>query len=349
MKKTKILVWIMLVAGIMSACNPEESKDNKQDKQETKPVKITELRVDSIERQLSYTANLDPWEVVNYAPATPGRIKKIYVDEGDRISKGQKLVQMDQTELTQALINLDNARRNFQRMDTLNDLNSISKQQYDQAKTQYELAQANIEFLQENISLDAPFSGLVTAKYFEDGEMYSGSPTTPGGKSAVVTLMQISPIKVMVSLSERHFPYLKEGMKTTIKSDIYRKREFTGKISRIHPTIDPATRTFQAEIKINNEEESLRPGMFVTVNINIKSETSMLAPAIAVVKQEGTNNRHVFVAENGKARRIEVKLGDRFNDQLEILSDELKEGMKLIIAGQANLKHGDEIKVQNNN
>ncbi|MDA3819872.1 MAG: efflux RND transporter periplasmic adaptor subunit [Candidatus Delongbacteria bacterium] len=345
MKKTKIVVWIMVVAGMTSACKPEMKREVTQE-DKIQPVKIAELTRDTIERQLSYTANLEAWEVVCFAPAKPGRIKKIFVDEGDRITKDQKLVQMDQTELTQALIQLDNTRTNFQRMDTLYDLNSISKQQYDQAKTQFELAKANIEFLQENTSLEAPFTGIVTAKHYEDGEMYSGAPNTQAGKAAVVTLMQISPLKVMVSISERQFPYIKKGMKAQIISDIYPNELFSGKVYRVYPTIDPATRTFQTEIKIDNPNEKLRPGMFVTVHITIKDEATMLVPAIAIIKQEGTNNRYVFMAEDGTARKIPVKIGDRFDDQFEIISDELETGMDLIVAGQANLRHGDSIKIK---
>lgn len=348
MKKTKIVVCLMVVTGIIAACTPGKKKESKQEEEKIQPVKIAQLTQDTIKRTLSYTANLDAWQVVYFAPAKPGRIKKIHVDEGDHITNGQELVQMDQTELTQALIQLDNARTNFQRMDTLNDLNSISKQQYDQAKTQFELAKANIEFLQENTSLEAPFTGIVTAKHYEDGEMYSGAPNTQAGKAAVITLMQMSPLKVIVSISERHFPYIKKGMKAKIKSDIYPKALFPGKVYRIYPTIDPATRTFQAEIKIDNPSEKLRPGMFVTVDINIKDEAAMVVPSIAVIKQEGTNNRYVFVAEEGKARKIRVKLGDRFDDQLEIISDELETGMDLIVVGQVNLTHGDSIQIKKN-
>ncbi len=349
MKKTRNVVWLMVVAGLFTACNPGSKRETTQEDDKIQPVKIAELIQDTIERKLSYTANLEAWEVVYFAPAKPGRIKKIFVDEGDYVTKGQKLVQMDQTELTQALIQLDNARTNFQRMDTLNDLNSISKQQYDQAKTQFELAKANIEFLQENTSLEAPFPGIVTAKHYENGEMYSGAPNTQAGKAAVVTLMQISPMKVKVSISERQFPYIREGMKAQITSDIYPNELFSGKVYRKYPTIDPATRTFQTEIKIANPNEKLRPGMFVTVHITIKDEATMLVPAIAVIKQEGTNNRYVFMAENGTARKIPVKIGDRFDDQFEIISDELEPGMDLIVAGQANLRHGDSIKVKRNN
>ncbi|MGC9330746.1 MAG: efflux RND transporter periplasmic adaptor subunit [Bacteroidales bacterium] len=349
MKKTKNVVWLMLVTGLIVACTPSEKKEPKQEKEKIQPVKIAQLTQDTVERTLSYTANLEAWKVVYFAPAKPGRIKKINVDEGDHINKGQELVQMDQTELTQALIQLDNARTNFQRMDTLYNLNSISKQQYDQAKTQLDLAKANIEFLQENTSLKAPFPGIVTAKHYEDGEIYSGAPNTQAGKAAVVTLMQISPLKVMVNISERQFPYIKTGMKAQIKSDLYPNAIFTGQVYRIYPTIDPATRTFQTEIKIDNPNEKLRPGMFVTVHITIKDEATMVVPAIAVIKQQGTNNCYVFIAENGTARKIPVKIGARFDDQFEIISDELETGMDLIVAGQPNLRHGDSIKIKKNN
>jgi membrane fusion protein, multidrug efflux system len=346
MKKEKLVACVLLFTGILSACDPGDEEQDNKDKQEPRPVKIMTLKKDTVERTLSYTANMIAWEEVNLAPSKPGRIKEIFVEEGDRITKGQELVKMDKTELTQALLQLEDARTNFHRMDTLYELNSISKQQYDQAKTQYEMALANIEFLTENTTLTAPFNGIVTKKYFEDGEIYSGTPTTQDGKSAILNIMQISPMKTMVGISERYFPFINKGMKTYITSDIYPDEIFTARVHRVHPTIDPSTRSFKTEIRVNNSGEKLRPGMFVRVKLIIKNDATLLAPAIAVIKQEGTNNRCVFVHEDGIARQIWVKIGDRFDDQLEILSDELKQNMELIVAGQANLMDGDSIKIK---
>ncbi|MFO8055535.1 MAG: efflux RND transporter periplasmic adaptor subunit [Bacteroidales bacterium] len=347
MKKIKFFGYMLISAALINACSPsEDSGDRQEEEAEHHPVKIMVMEKDSIERVISYTSNLIAFEEVNFAPSQPGRINKIFVEAGDRISKGQKLVLMDQTQLTQALLQLENARSNYSRMDTLYKTGSIPEQQYEQAKMQYEVALSNLEHLKENTTLSAPFNGIVTEKYFEAGEIYSGTPTTEEGKSAILTLMQISPLKAVVNISERYFPEIKENMKSTLRSDIYPDQEFKGSIHKVYPTINPATRSFKTEIAINNPDEKLRPGMFARVQIKIKDDEALLAPAIAVIKQEGTNNRHVFIHKNGKAEKVSVKTGTRYNDKIEILSTRIREGSELIIAGQAKLMDGDSVNVK---
>lgn len=347
MNKLKLTIWAALLTVLISSCAPKEQAKEKQTAKGPRPVKTMVLDMDSLDREIHYTANLTAFEEVYFAPSQPGRINEIYVKAGDRVRKGQQLVKMDQTQLTQALLQVQQARTNFQRMDTLYQLNSISEQQYDQAKTQYEIALSNLEYLKENTTLTAPFNGIVTEKYYEAGEIYSGAPNTQAGKAAILTLMQISPLKAVVSISENYFPDIRKGMMATVKTDIYPKQTFEGSILKVYPVINPATRSFKTEIKINNPDEKLRPGMFARVNIKIKDDAALFAPAISVIKQEGTNNRHVFVMENGKAKKIEVTLGDRQDENVELVSDKLRKGMKLIIAGQASLMDGDKVKVKN--
>ncbi|MCF8219032.1 MAG: efflux RND transporter periplasmic adaptor subunit [Bacteroidales bacterium] len=348
MKKIRIIAGIIIAAGLANACSSlgDQSVDDKEER-DTRPVKVEKLTKDSVDREISYTANLVAFEELYFAPSQPGRINQINVEAGDRVQKNQVLVKMDQTQLTQALLQVQEARKNFRRMDTLRELNSISEQQYDQAKTQYEIAQSNLKHLRENTSLKAPFNGIVTEKYFEAGEIYSGTPNTQMGKPAIITLMQISPLKAIVNISEKYFPNIKKGMKAIVHTDIYPDKNFQGQIFKVYPTINPATRAFKVEIKVDNPKEILRPGMFARVHINLKDDVALLAPAIAIIKQEGTNNRHVFIHKNGKAHKVPVKIGKRYNDKIEIVSDKIQRGDDLIVSGQANLIDGDRVTLHN--
>jgi multidrug efflux pump subunit AcrA (membrane-fusion protein) len=126
--------------------------------------------------------------------------------------------------------------------------------------------------MEVNTLLKAPFAGIVTGKYFEDGEIFSGTPTTQSGRSAVVTVMQVNPLKVNVSISEQYYPLIYKGMKTTIVADVYKNETFTGSVYRISPTISPATRSFNIEIELPNRNDLLKPGMFVRVAMNLGEE-----------------------------------------------------------------------------
>jgi membrane fusion protein (multidrug efflux system) len=166
------------------------------------------------------------------------------------------------------------------------------------------------------------------------------------GKSAVVTVMQINPLKVVVNLSEQYYPLIHNGMKADLSADVYRNEKFTGIVYRISPTISPATRSFGVEIEVPNNSERLKPGMFVRVALDLGEVETFVVPANTILVQEGTNIRYVFVDDNGTARRIEVVPGKRFDDQIEIISDNLKEKDMLITQGQSRLVNGDKIEIE---
>jgi RND family efflux transporter MFP subunit len=252
---------------------------------------------------------------------------------------------MDRTQLYQLKLQLSSLAKELSRLDTLLKSGSAKQQQYDQMKTQYDVTKTNVDFMEENTLLKAPFYGVVTGKYFEDGEMYSGSPTTSTGRSAVVTVMQVNPLKVNVSITEQYFPLIKKGMKAEILSDVYKNEKFTGFVYRISPTVNSATRSFNVELELPNQNDILKPGMFVRVSMDLGEVETFVVPANTVLVQEGTNIRYVFTEENNIAERIEVNLGKRFDDQLEIISANLKEGDKLITEGQARLINGDKIEI----
>ena len=129
-----------------------------------------------IARTIDYTATIQAYEEVNMAPSTPGRVDKIYVEVGDRVQKGQKLFLMDRTQYYANKIQLANLEKDLARMDTLMKVGSIKAQTYDQTKAQYEVTKTNVDFMEENTLLEAPFGGIITGRYLEDGELYSGAP-----------------------------------------------------------------------------------------------------------------------------------------------------------------------------
>lgn len=347
-------VFSVVLAGVMlfTACTQKDrsagskAADTTDAKSTPVPVRVMPLTMTKIARTIDYTATIQAFEEVNMAPSTPGRVDKIYVEVGDRVQKGQKLFLMDRTQYYANKIQLANLEKDLARMDTLMKAGSIKAQTYDQTRAQYEVMKTNVDFMEENTLLEAPYSGIITGRYLEEGELYSGAPTA-SGKAAVVTLMQINPVKVIVNISEQNFPLVKNGMKARVVADVFPGREFEGRIFRVHPTIDAMSRTFRAEIQIPNGNELLRPGMFARVFIDMGETEALVVPASAVLLQEGTNERFIFIAEGGTAIRRLVKPGQRFDDKFEITGGELKVGDNLIIEGQARLSNGQKVKIVN--
>ncbi len=352
MNYTKSILAIMISGLVLTACssktnNPATATASGAVTEEKAaiPVRVITLARTKIARTIDYTATILPFEEVNVAPSTPGRIEKIYVEVGDKINNGDNLFLMDRTQLYAQKVQLASLAKDLSRLDTLLRSGSAKQQQYDQLKTQYEVTKTNVEFMEANTLLKAPFNGVVTGKYFENGEMYSGAPTTSTGRSAVVTVMQINPLKVNVSISEQYYPLIKNGMKAEIAADVYKGETFTGTIFSIYPTVNPATRSFIAELEVPNRNDMLKPGMFIRVSMDLGEVETYVVPAATVLLQEGTNIRYVFIEDQGIAKRIEVLIGKRFDDQLEIISDNLKDGTRLVSEGQSRLLNNDKIEV----
>jgi membrane fusion protein (multidrug efflux system) len=345
-----VLISGLLLAGCSSKTNKAvaDSKDPAATTTERAaiPVKVTTLSKTKIARTIDYTATILPFEEVNMAPSTPGRIDKIYVEVGHKVNKGDNLFLMDRTQLYQLKLQLSSLAKELSRLDTLLKSGSAKQQQYDQMKTQYDVTKTNVDFMEQNTLLKAPFYGVVTGKYYEDGEMYSGSPTTSNGRSAVVTVMQVNPLKVNVSITEQYYPLIKMRMKAEITSDVYKNEKFTASVYRISPTISSASRSFNVELELPNSNDLFKPGMFVRVSMNLGEVETFVVPANTVLVQEGTNIRYVFTEKNNVAGRIEVTLGKRFDDKLEIISTNIKEGDNLITEGQARLINGDKIEIK---
>ncbi|MDX9882106.1 MAG: efflux RND transporter periplasmic adaptor subunit [Prolixibacteraceae bacterium] len=346
-----LLFALSILAITVSSCSKGDGAKNENKNEPValvsgkEMVRVIPLTKQEITRTIENQSTLKPFNEVHLAPSVPGKIESIKVEIGDHVQKGQLLVKMDDAQLIQSQIQLNSLETDHSRMETLQKTGSIAQQQYDQLEAQYKVARRSAEYLADNTLLKAPFSGVVSGKYFEPGEIYSGAPVATVGKAAILSLIQIDRMKAIVSISEKYFPVIHKGMKASIRFDVYPEMDFEGEIFRIYPTISPQSRSFEVEISIVNKNNMLRPGMFCRVNIDLDKVEAIVLPALAVLKMQGSNIRYLFIEENGKAKRVEVELGKRFDDKVEVISDVLKIGDRIIINGQARLLDGMEVQV----
>ncbi len=346
---TTLKIGLAILSVTALACSSGKTEKSAQQdtaSEKIEVVRVTELQVQQVARSVEYSSTLLAYEEIHMAPASPGRIDQIAVEVGTRVSKGDLLVQMDRTQLHQAEVQLRTLETDFKRFDTLRKVGSVAQQQYDQMKSQLDIARSNVAFLQENTRLRAPFSGVISGKYFEPGEMYSGAPVAPIGKAAIVSLVQIDRLKTLVPVSEKYFPMIRKGMEVSMSVDIYPGETFKGRVFNIYPTIDATSRTFNIEVTVDNPGGKLRPGMFNRVTLDLDREEALLIPAIAVLKMQGSNDRYLFIEKDNVARRIPVTIGKRYNDLVEVVSDQLKKGDLVVVSGQARLLDGMKVKVE---
>ncbi len=347
MKTLELIKGSVILAGLvgLSACGGS-SKDEAaiQDSlklaaaNEVIKVDVTPVRLQDVAQIEELTATVKAYAENDIAPQQVGRIKKIYTEVGHHVSKGQLLIAMDQTSLLQTKTQMVNQEADYKRTLALMKAGGASQQQVDQLKTQLDVTRQSYANQLENVNLKAPISGVITARNNDAGDMYSGG-------QPILTINQINPVKIKVSVSEENFSKIKQGQNVSVKLDAFGDKTFTGHISIIYPTMDEASRTFPVEIQISNSNSAIRPGMFARATFNLGSKKRILVPAVSVQKMMGSGDRFVYTSENGHAVYHKIELGRRLEDKYEVISG-LEDGANVITSGMASLNDGKLIEVK---
>lgn len=336
MKKEHLIGMLAACSALLFvACSGQKENTEQAEEETVQLVKVARVTEQAVPQVVSYTATIEPYKRNLISSSLPNRIKKIYVEVGDHVKAGQKLVDLDRANLAQQKLQLDNLELEYNRVKELYAVGGASQQQVDQMRTQYETAKTSYENLDENTVLVSPTNGVVTARNYDNGDLASG---------AILTVMQIQPVKVEVNISESDFTKVKLGMPVDVNVEVYGDEVFKGKVSLIHPTIDPTTRTFVTEINIPNGDNRIRPGMFARVNIDFGNVNRVVVPDQAVVKRSGSGDRFVYVYKDGKVSFNQVQLGRHMDTSYELISG-VENGAEVVIAGQSRLKDGAPVKV----
>lgn len=323
---------------LLGSCTGGNNNSATQKAEEKSRVKLASVTARPVEQIQEYTATVEAEIKNNIAPATPVRIDKIFVEVGDQVKKGQKLVQMDAASLKQLKLQIENQKIEFRRVDELYKVGGASKAEWDTAKMSLEVNETAYKNLMENTSLVSPISGVITARNYDNGDMYTSA-------NPVLTVEQITPVKLMINVSETYFTKVKKGAPVTIKIDVYGDQEFQGVISLVYPTIDPQTRTFPVEIKLPNKDQKVRPGMFARATLNFGTQDNVVVPDLAIVKQPGSGDRYVYVYKDGKVYHNKVELGRRMGAEYELKSG-VDNNAQVVVAGQVRLVDGMEVEIE---
>lgn len=340
MNKAFKVAALALAVFSLAACGGKKQEATPSQQKEAEKVIVQVLQPERIAKTIELSTTLEGYETMNVSPSITGHIEHIYVEVGSRVSKGSMLVRMDQTQLNTTRINLASVKVELDRVAELKAAGNVSQQVYDQTKAQYDQLVETERFQNENTFVKSQFSGVVSAKNYEDGEMYNGTP--------ILTLTQISRLKALINVPESYFPLVKQGMKLEVTSDIYPNQTFPATIEIVYPTIDPNTHTFQCKLNIPNGSEKIRPGMYVKTKLALGEVDAIVVPYQSVLKLTGSNERYVFTNKDGAAHRVAVTLGQRYDDRIEILPvtpGDLKQGDQLVVTGMGRLVDGCPLEI----
>ena len=348
----KTIFRMMCIAGAVVAaasCANNESQ-TKAVVDTTPTVAVEQVTRRDVPQEVVYTTTVQAFAKNNIAPQSGNRIAQIFVEVGDYVTKGQKLAKMDQMQFQQAEIQLQQAELQMKnneieygRLKGLYDAGGLSQSDldaielaYNASKLSYDVAKKSYANLLENSVLLSPINGVVTARNYDVGDMYAMS-------APIFTVEQISPVKLLVGVSESDYTKVHKGDAVVITADALPGQAFNGTINRIYPTVDPATRTFTVEVKVDNADKALRPGMFARATVTFGINNSVIIPDVAVVKQQGSGERFVYVLnEDGTVSYTKVVLGRRLGTEYEVLEG-LADDAKVVTGGQIRLKDGVKV------
>lgn len=327
-----------------ASCSSSEKSTNEQATTTQDSVRLVELSTiatGTISDEEVYTAVLEARTVNHISSQTGGRLSKLSVKIGDRVSRGQVLAQLDASSLNQARVRLEDSKTSYGRIDELYRVGGISKASWEAAKSSMELAQQVYNNVAENTILRSPITGVVTKKNFDAGDM------TPPAQPIVV-VEELSPVKVVLNVSEAYFSRLGKGMEVSVSVDALEGKSFSGRITNIYPTIDPTTHTVGIEVEVPNAQLELRPGMYARVSLGLGDRQVLLVPEQAVVRQAGSGERNVFILSEGRALYRAVTLGKLYGTSYEVLSG-LSAGEQVITSAAATLVSGTAVKAKSSN
>jgi HlyD family secretion protein len=299
-----------------------------------------------------------------------GRLDEVTVRLGDRVRRGQTLARIEDREIAEQVkqaqasfdvaaatirqreADLRLAQTNLERSKNLFDRSLIPKQTYDDtdaryqaaaaqldlAKAQYQQAQARLDELKINLAntvIASPVSGFVGKRALDPGAW-----VTPN--SSFISVVDIGIVRLVANVVEKDLRRITSGMKADVAVDAYPGEHFTGRIAHVAPVLDPATRTAQIEVEIENSSFRLKPGMYAKVSFVVEhKEHVLVVPANAVIDNAG--KKGVYVPGEGDIAKFQpVTLGMSDPDEIEITSG-VTEGMHVISTGAAALRDGDRI------
>ena len=334
---------IAMLAVLLTACGNKDTKTGQTGQAGQTPaapvVSVITATAEDVEVNNTFTSNIEPYATNNIVSQTAGRIVSIKAEVGDKVRKGQLLAMMDDVNRAKTRMQYVNDSTELGRLTELYKIGAVSQADYDLAKLSLDITKKTYNNLLENTYLRSPINGVVTARNYDKGDMYS--MTQP-----IFVVEQIVPVKLLINISESYFTQVHQGMEFNIEVDAYPGEVFKGKVNLIYPTVSSTTHTFPVEVVCQNTDQRLRPGMFARVTATFGINHNVVVPDVAVVKQQGSGEYFIYVLnDDNTVTYTKVELGRRLGNRYEIVSG-IDEGTVIVTEGQARLKNGVAVQVK---
>ena len=305
------------------------------------PVEAAIVKQDTLVRNIVAVGSLLANEEVILRPEFEGKVVKIHFREGEKVSKGDLLVSLDDSiykaELKQADARLVLSEANIKRISSLRKKGLSNQQEEDTAVSELAVNKASQVLARtrlEKMVIHAPFDGTIGLRSISEGDYLTRGQD-------IVTLIDSNPIKLEFRIPEIYLSEVGIGQTVTVSVDAFRGETFTGEVYAIAPEVDVTGRSFMVRAKIPNEDNRLVPGMFAQLELVLERKPDTLLIPEAALMPAG-DKQYVYVIADGKAVRTEVSLGISKKDMVEVVSG-LEAGAQVITAGQMKIMDGSKV------
>ncbi len=306
-------------------------------------VEAVKVETMSLPQTITAVGSLRSDESITLRPEVAGRISAIGFQEGQRVTKGSLLVQLDASvplaEVLQARAGLTLAKTKYDRAADLAKSNFISSQAKDEADHNYRIAEASLQLAEAKLAkleMRAPFNGIIGLRSVSVGDYVKEG-------ADLVNIESIDPLKVDFRVPEIYMRQVQPGQQLQVQLDALPGRTFEGKVLAVNPLLDAAGRAVVIRAIVRNSDTSLRPGMFARVRLITRdAKDALVLPEQALVPQG--DQQYVFRIVDGKAVRTKVEVGQRRDAKVELLSGLAKDDL-VVTAGQLKLRDGVPVTV----
>ena len=343
MSNNRRILTVLTLAILITGCEKDSDSDSTNHADTAIPVHTVIVTEEKVTPVLEYSGTVEPWVEAALGSEIPGRIERLHCDIGDTVKAGFLIAEMGSETLIQVRANFDATEKDWNRIKSLREAGTVSQQTYDRTQAAFDAAKATYKKTLASTQLRAPFSGVITQKYLEEGEVFTLFPGATGSP-AIVRLMLIDTVKVVISVSETKYAETSKGQEALLVLDAYPNMEFIGEVSLIAPTLDTRSRTADVEVKFSNQDGKIRPGMFGLIKLSLTPRELLLVNREVLIRQEGTGIRFVYRVDNGTVVRQDVTVGAKYGERVHI-RDGLHAGDSVITTGKMKVKSGSQVVV----
>ncbi|MFC6857852.1 efflux RND transporter periplasmic adaptor subunit [Zunongwangia atlantica 22II14-10F7] len=282
-------------------------------------------------------------------PEYSGILQNVYVNEGDRVKKGQILAKIDDgglsSQVAQAEAQATLAKTTYERQKRLWDQNIGSEIQFLEAKTNFEASQKAAEQLKSQLAkttVTAPFSGVIDDVISNQGEVVSP------GQSQLFRIINLSNMYVEAAVPENYLPKIKKGTLVKVMISSINK-EYEGEVTEVGNNINANNRTFRVKIAIPNPDQLIRPNQIATIMLNDYTAEGAISIPESTIQKNAMGESLVYTLENktdstGVARKTVIETGYVYGNRIEV-TEGLEAGATLIVEGSKSLRDGQEVKI----